>query len=123
MAYFQDDFDGEKRSAERSIVPWNHMRQHVCYKAHPVIYLLIFFTGLILGFGYTVRDALFKPVAFWWQMKYTTAQFEVIAENRDGTRQRRLVGDATGNVAFAFSSRRVDGTSEARASERVCSGL
>ena len=37
---WQDEPDGEKRSAERLGAPWNHMRQHVCYKAHPVIYFL-----------------------------------------------------------------------------------
>jgi hypothetical protein len=37
----QDEPDREKRSAEWSGVPWNHMRQHVCYKGHPVTYIFI----------------------------------------------------------------------------------
>jgi hypothetical protein len=37
----QDEPGREKRSAEWSGGHWNHMRQHVCYKGHPVICFLI----------------------------------------------------------------------------------
>ena len=44
----QDEPDREKRSAEWSGVHWNHMRQHVCYKGHPVICLFLYFMATIL---------------------------------------------------------------------------